>query len=82
MQEVYKDGSLGELQTADSLEDLLPMIKESLAKPEVKYVKIFNAPDGKRVQANEHLKDLEELVTEDELKANPPVTLTFPWKRR
>lgn len=80
MQEVYKDGSLGEVKTADILEDLLPMIKKSLAKSEVKYVKIFNAPDGSKVQANEHLKDLKELVTEDEEKMKSPFR-TFPRKR-
>lgn len=51
MQEVYKDGSLGEIKTADTLEDLIPMIKKSLAHPRVKYVKIFN--NGKKVQAEQ-----------------------------
>lgn len=58
MQEIHHDGSLGELHTADTLEELLPMIKKSLAKPEVKYVKIFNAPKDEGVHANEHKKDL------------------------
>ena len=58
MQEVFEDGTLGEIKTADTLEELLPMIKESLANPRVKYVKVFNSPDGKRVQANEHKKDI------------------------
>jgi len=64
MQEVHHDGSLGELHTADTLEELLPLIKAALAKPEVKYVKIFNAPDGKRVQANEHNRDLLDVLKE------------------
>lgn len=51
MQEVFEDGSLGEIKTADTLEDLLPMIKESLAHPRVKYVKVFN--NGKKVQGEE-----------------------------
>ena len=51
MQEVYNDGSVGKIKTADTLEDLLPIIKQSLAHPRVKYVKIFK--NGQKVQLEE-----------------------------
>jgi putative NIF3 family GTP cyclohydrolase 1 type 2 len=46
MQEVMKDGTIGETKTAKTLEELIPEIKKSLAKPEVDYVKIFMANQG------------------------------------
>lgn len=86
MQEVYEDGSVGEVKTADTLEELLPMIKKSLANPRVKYVKVFN--NGNRVQAEqerttnkEEFKNLMESVTKDE-RSKKAVTKTFPSKRR
>lgn len=41
MQEVLKDGSKGEIKTADTLAELLPEIEKSLKKPEVDHVKVF-----------------------------------------
>lgn len=41
MQEVRHDDTKGKVRTADTLEDLLPEIKKSLANPNVKYVKVF-----------------------------------------
>lgn len=87
MQEVYEDGSLGEMKQADTLEDLLPMIKASLAHPRVKYVKIFN--NGKKVQAEQERTTNKE-VMEEIMKSEPEqnvekmkaVTKTFPGKRR
>ena len=77
MQEVYEDGSLGEVKTADTLEDLLPMIKASLANSHVKYVKVFN--NGEKVQAEqERTTDKEEL----EAIIGKPVKRTFPGKRK
>ena len=73
MQEVYQDGTVGKALTADRLEDLIPMIKESLANPRVKYIKIFN--NGDRITNKEITKDLLE-----EMKKS--VTKTFPSKRR
>lgn len=73
MQEVFEDGSLGEIKTADTLEDLLPMIKKSLAHPRVKYVKIFN--NGEKIQSEEkRTTDKEEI----EKIIPKPVTRTFP----
>ena len=89
MQEVYEDGTLGEIKTADTLEDLLPMIKESLADPKVKYVKVFN--NGQKVQAEQERKtQKDELLnlmestadTEDEVQKKKAATMTFPSKRR
>lgn len=41
MQEIYHDGTEGEIKEADTLEDLIPEIKKSLENPKVKYVKLF-----------------------------------------
>lgn len=41
MQEVRKDGSKGEIKTADTLAELLPEIEKSLKKKEVDHVKVF-----------------------------------------
>ncbi len=80
MQEVYEDGSLGEMKHADTLEDLIPMIKESLANPRIKYVKIFN--NGEKVQAEEERTTSKEEIKGllDDLKKT--VTRTFPTKRK
>ena len=80
MQEVHHDGSVGKLLTADRLEDLIPMIKDSLANPRVKYVKIFN--NGEKVQAEEdRMTPKEEFkILARELKS--VATRTFPGKRR
>lgn len=43
MQEVFKNGSEGEVHVEKTLEDLLPHIKKSLQNPKVKYVKVFKA---------------------------------------
>ena len=87
MQEVYEDGSVGEIKTADTLEDLLPMIKKSLAHPRVKYVKVFK--NGEKVQAEQERTTNKE-VMEEIIKSEPEqdvekmkaVTRTFPSKRR
>jgi len=77
MQEVMKDGSLGKIKTADTLEDLLPMIEESLAHPRVKYVKVFR--NGEKVQSEEkRTTDKEEL----EGIIGKKVTRTFPSGRK
>jgi len=77
MQEVFKDGSLGEIKTADTLEDLLPMIKKSLAHPRVKYVKVFK--NEEKVQSQE-----ERTTDKEELEGimGKPVTRTFPSGRK
>lgn len=41
MQEVRKDGSEGEIKTADTLAELLPEIEKSLKKKEVDHVRVF-----------------------------------------
>jgi hypothetical protein len=47
MQEVYHDGTEGEIKKTDTLEELLPEIKKSLKKKNVAYVKLF-IPSRKR----------------------------------
>lgn len=86
MQEVMHDGSLGEMKTADTLEDLIPMIKKSLAHPRVKYVKIFN--NGNKVQIEqerttdkEEFKSLSKEMFEDN-RQKRVASRTFPRKRR
>ena len=88
MQEVFEDGSLGEVKTADTLEDLLPMIKESLAHPRVKYVKVFN--NGEKVQVEEkrttNKEEMDALMgmvkKEEEIGPLKKVTRTFPSGRK
>jgi hypothetical protein len=95
MQETYQDGSLGELHTADSLEELLPAIKKSLANPKVKFVKIWNEPTGKhsvknRVSAMEEIKTqteefkeiLEGSAEEEKKGKKQDATRTIPRKRQ
>ncbi len=86
MQEVLNDGSVGKLLTADRLEDLIPMIKESLAHPRVKYVKIFK--NGEKLQAEEErttnkeeMKNIMLSLAEDE-ETKKAVKRTFPSRRR
>lgn len=86
MQEVYQDGTVGKALTADRLEDLIPMIKESLAHPRVKYVKIFN--NGNKVQSEEerttNKEEMDALMgtvkKEDESGPLKKVTRTCPRK--
>lgn len=88
MQEVYEDGSVGEVKTADTLEDLLPMIKESLANPRVKYVKVFNngqkvLAEEERTTSKEEFGTLMETVKKEEgIGPLKKVTKTFPRKRK
>lgn len=60
MQEIKNDGTEGEVKTADTLEELLPEIKKSLAKPDVRCVKVFNALAGKGVTVKEQSKSFME----------------------
>ncbi len=80
MQEVYQDGSVGKAITADRLEDLIPMIKDSLTNPRVKYVKIFN--NGEKLQAEEERTTNKEITKELLEGMKKSVTKTFPSKRR
>ena len=68
MQEVFKDGSVGEIKTANSLEDLLPEIKKALAKNEVDYVKIFYVNGGKHFKSEERI-NLFKAITADYTKS-------------
>jgi len=59
MQEVFKNGSEGEIHIEETLEDLLPHIKKSLENPNVKFVKVFrgkNLKDEKKFTAEEERK--------------------------
>lgn len=80
MQEVYQDGTVGKSLTADRLEDLIPMIKDSLANPRVKYVKIFN--NGEKLQAEEEQTTNKEITKELLEGMKKTITKTFPTKRR
>ncbi len=94
MQETYQDGSLGELHTAESLEELLPAIKKSLANPKVKFVKIWNEPTGKHAVKNrvsameevktqtEEFKEILEGPTEEKKQKKQSPTKTFPSSRK
>lgn len=68
MQEVLKDGSIGETYTGDRLEDLVPHIKKSLEDPKVAFVKIFR---GKVLVAGVMKPDIKKevrFVVEEEKK--------------
>ena len=87
MQEIYEDGSVGKVKIADTLEDLLPMIKESLDHPRVKYVKVFN--NGKKVQSEETrttnrevMEEIMQFEPEQNVEKLKEVTRTFPSGRR
>lgn len=41
MQEVFKNGSEGEVHVENTIEELVPHIKKSLENPDVKFVKVF-----------------------------------------
>lgn len=62
MQEVFKNGSEGEVHVENSLEELVPHIKKSLENPDVKYVKVFRGKNlegkKKRFTAEEEKGDL------------------------
>lgn len=62
MQSEFKDGSLGEVITADTLEALIPQIKKALANPDVKCVRVFNS--GSKVQVEEERKACKEQMEE------------------
>lgn len=69
MQEVRHDDSTGEVHVENTIEDLVRHIKKSLAKPDVKYVKIFRGKtlkDEKRFTAEEEKKSiLDEIAGQD-----------------
>ncbi len=61
MQEVFKNGSEGEVHVENTLEELVPHIKKSLENPDVKYVKVFRGTTTKkekRFTAEEEKKNI------------------------
>lgn len=69
MQEIMKDGTTGEVHVEDTIEDLIPFIKASLAKPDVKYVKVFRAVKGpEKFRAEEEVRGFLDAITELENK--------------
>lgn len=88
MQTEYRDGSKGPVVTAKRVEELLPKIKEALANPNVKCVRIFN--NGSDVQAESEIKtqaeQVEELLEIDEQgdvvkKKKQAVAETIPGRK-
>lgn len=76
MQEVYKNGTEGEVHVADTLHELVPHILKSLQNPKVKFVKVFRAENKKRFKAEEEKKNImeeleEELVNPLNVKPDP-----------
>ena len=69
MQEVYKNGTEGEIHVENTIEDLLPHIKKSLENPNVKYVKVFRGKtlkNEKKFTSEEEKKNvLDELAEQD-----------------
>ena len=62
MQEVLKDGSVGEIKTANTLEELLPEIKKSLEKNEVDYVKLYFVKGGTQFKSEEKINTLKAIL--------------------
>lgn len=83
MQVEYKDGSKGDVITADTVEELIPNIKKALENPYVKCVRIFNY--GSRIQAEEDRKtnaeQMMELLEDVNPKSTKKVKLTIPKRR-
>lgn len=65
MQEVFKNGSEGEVHVENKIEDLIPHIKKSLKNPDVKYVKVFR---GKTLSAGLRAKVEIKFTAEEEKK--------------
>ena len=60
MQEVFKNGTKGEVHVENTILELVPHIEKSLENPNVKYVKVFR---GKT------LKNEKRFMTEEEKKS-------------
>jgi len=68
MQEVLKDGTMGETHVEKTLEGLLPHIKKSISDPNVKYVKVFRA---KTLKGKKRFAAAEAPVEEKEEEIDP-----------
>jgi len=72
MQEVFKNGSEGEVHVEDTLEDLLPHIKKSLENPKVKFVKVYTGKSimggKKKFTAEEEKKNIMDEIAEEKKK--------------
>lgn len=64
MQEIHYDGSKGEIKEFSSLEEMLPELEKSLAKKEVKYVKVFRIQEGGKTTTEEVNKGLFDVLEE------------------
>ena len=67
MQEIKHDDTVGETHVEDTIEDLIPHIKKSLANPKVKYVKIFRGKDqmdDEKFTAEEEKKNILDEIAE------------------
>jgi len=69
MQEVFKNGTEGEVHVENTIPELVPHIVKSLANPNVKYVKIFRGKtlkNEKRFMAEEEKKStVEQILDKD-----------------
>ena len=66
MQEVFKNGTEGEIHVENTIEDLVPHIRKSLLDPNVKYVKVFAKTVNAKVKFNaeEEKKNVKEKMEE------------------
>lgn len=73
MQEVKHDDTLGEIYIESTIEDLIPHIKKSLAKPDVKYVKVFSDGIGpEKCRAEEEKKNFFEQTFKEPVEEVEP----------
>lgn len=56
MQEVFKNGTEGEIHVENNIEELIPHIKKSLENPNVKYVKVFRGKTISCITSKEEKK--------------------------
>ena len=56
MQEVFKNGTEGEVHVENTILDLVPHIEKSLENPNVKFVKVFRAKSISCITSKEEKK--------------------------
>lgn len=69
MQEVFKNGTKGEVHVENTILDLVPHIVKSLENTNVKYVKVFRAKtlkNEKRFTAEEEKKNILDSIAEQD----------------
>lgn len=64
VQEVYHDGSEGEVKQFNSLKEMLPELEKSLNKKDVKFIKVSRLPELGKLESEEVNKTIQESFKE------------------